>query len=279
MANYPVSGSAIGLNAVSPDEALRTLCDPLPEGVLEHESQWYETSPGHRRLAYELSEIERSHGRATFSILPNGRMTFRFRIAGTDIQSRHLIVVCKSNHPTAYPNVVIEEGATIVVPQPNGPDIARHLYETVQRCQALDRYHRAVRQEALSVAQYPLVFQRGGDPENQDIVAAHTQWYLTELGKRRLADELLALSNAQLASEPRVLPSGDLALVFAGVLFNHDKIVTAVFPCAYPKLTARILVGSGCAQETACVDSTQPPFLSGAPLLVEALAVAVGVTW
>src|ERR1019366_6856644 len=62
------------------------------------ESQWYETSVGHQRLAFELAESERRGFSATTSISPDGRLSFWFPLQLNEESTAHLVVVTESNH-------------------------------------------------------------------------------------------------------------------------------------------------------------------------------------
>ena len=251
---------------------------PFVPSEVQSEPQWYETPPGRQRLALEYAEIER-RGVASVStaILPDRRLLFRFPLCEGDV--RFLTVITRSNHPTSYPEVVLESEDAVWIPDRDSSGSARRLYVAVERSQALDRYQRAVSGRPTAAVDYFDCY-RGG--EHIDFAAAlpgAPPWYSTDVGKRRLSDEIAAFKNAELKFESRLLASGDVAFVLDGVLLRRPERVVAVFPPEYPNASASISVGRESVQLSNPIDPHSPPFLGTAPLLVEVLASSLGERW
>jgi len=245
--------------------------------ALDVEPQWYEAQPGQERLAKELAEIQRRGlvGVST-SILPDRRLALRFPLRD-GAGAKFFTVITQSNHPTSYPQVVLECEDSVTFPTQDSSGMARHLYESVERSQALDRYQRAVCSQPVPVVEYFAAYRYGSPPlvhEDQSV-----PWYETPSGKTRLADEVAALNNARLVFESRRLASGNLVFVVDGALLKRPNPAVAIFPPSYPRECAQLTVGNESVQSSAPVDRGRPPFLETAPLLVEVIARLLGETW
>jgi len=250
----------------------------VPFSDVQYEPQWYETPPGQQRLALEYAEIKRRGvAGVTTAILPDRRLLFRFPLRN-ERDAKFLTVITRSNHPTSYPEVILESEDAVVIPERDLSGLPRRLYVVVQRSQALDRYQRAVSRRPIATVDY---FECYRTWQDFDFAAAPgaTPWYGTDLGKRRLSDEISALKNAELKFESRLLTSGDVAFVFDGALLNRPEPVVAVFPSEYPNVSASITIGRESVQLSNPIDRHSPPFLGTAPLLVEVLALKLGERW
>ncbi len=246
--------------------------------ALESEPQWYEAQPGQERLAMELAEMQRrGFVGVTTSVLPDRRLTLRFPFEdGTGV--KFFTVITQSNHPTSYPQIVLECDGFVMSPGQDSSDMARDLYESVERSQALDRYQRAVCGQPAPLAEYFAMY-RYGRPIHLPRENKFAPWYGTPSGKKRLADEITALNNARLLFESRLLANGNMVLVIDGGLLKRPDAVIAVFPSEYPRVSVSITVGRESVQSSTLIIPTLPPFLETAPLLIEVIALKLGETW
>ena len=227
--------------------------------------QWYEAPAGRMRLVSELMAIDKRGftGVAT-SLLPDRRLVFRFPFREGAGETKHLVMITQKDHPLSEPHIVLTSSNTITNPQQRDSELARRLDDAVER-------YRSSCKESAQLAPVAVCFELFCDPSStgQNDVPRSANWYESAEGRLRLSAEISALRNARVDFDSRLLPSGELAFVMDGNILRREGTLVAVFPQAYPAVSAALISGSESLQCSRPIDPAHPPFLEAAPLLAD----------
>ena len=106
---------------------------------IEHEHQWYETQEGKNRLVEERKLFISTNCYVGSRMLPKGRLACRF--ASPSYEDVFLDLVCKSNHPSSFPEIFLwHSGKYISVLSEQGLEgnlnIPSHVLEKIEELHA-----------------------------------------------------------------------------------------------------------------------------------------------